>query len=175
VRHSDEGKDHAAEWLSQETRKPGSGVTARTPRPSRESLYSFELENAGIPTSLPMGVWDSHDVDTEAETSLARLMDRLLGDLSPQQQQAIELVAVAGMSFGAAAKEMGVAKATVYSHYRDGLERLRKTIAQHPWAGAIIAPWLADDDHEHDGQESTGPSRPNRLPDLTRAPESPQS
>jgi DNA-directed RNA polymerase specialized sigma24 family protein len=166
VRHQDEGKDHAAAWLSEDTRRPGSGMTARTPRPARESLYSFDLENAGIPTSLPMGVWDSHDVETEAETSLARLMDRLLADLSPQQQQAIELVAVAGMSFGSAAKEMKVAKATAYSHYRDGLARLRKTIAQNPWAGAIVGPWLVDD------QESDTPSRPNRMPDLLNPPES---
>lgn len=145
MRQYDEGKDHAAEWLSEETRKPKSGITARTARPAKESLYSFELENAGIPTSLHLATYDDHDRDTDAETSLARLMDRLLGDLSPQQRHAIELVVVAGFTFGAAAKEMGVAKATVYGHYRDGLERLRKMLAQNPWAEAIVTPWLTGD------------------------------
>lgn len=160
MRQYDEGKDHAAEWLSAETRKPKSGITARTARPAKESLYSFELENAGIPTSLPLSTWDDHDRDVEAETSLARLMDRLLADLSPQQQRAIELVTVAGMTYGAAAKEMGVAKATVYAHHRDGLERLRKTLAANPWATAIIAPWLA-------GTTEGTPRQNTSLPDLS--------
>lgn len=142
MRYYDEGKDHAAEWLSQETRKPKSGITARTSRPAKETLYSFELENAGIRTGIPLSTWDDHDVDTEAETSLARLMDRLLADLSPQQKRAIELVVVAGMSYGSAASEMGVAKATVHSHCQDGLARLRKSLAQNPWAAAIVSPWL---------------------------------
>jgi hypothetical protein len=139
-----EEKDHAAEWLAEHTRKPGSGVTARTPRPARESLYSFDLENAGIGTSLPIATWDEHDTDDEAETALARLMDSLLNRLSPRQRQAVELVAVAGLTFGVAAREMGTSKATLYAHYRDGIARLRSALESEPWSAAIVAAWLVD-------------------------------
>jgi hypothetical protein len=166
-----EEKDHAAEWLAEHTRKPGSGVTARTPRPARESLYSFDLENAGIPTSIDTGVWDDHDKDDEADTALARLMDGLLNRLSPRQKQAVELVAVAGLTFGAAAKEMGTSKATLYAHYRDGIARLRAALESEPWAAAIVGPWLtggagigADDDGPEDDPAGAGIVR--RLPSL---------
>ncbi len=166
-----EEKDHAAEWLAEHTRKPGSGITARTPRPARESLYSFDLEGAGIPTSIDTAVWDDHDRDTDAETSLARLMDALLERLSPRQREALELVAVAGLTFGAAARQMGVSKATLYAHYRDAIARMRTAIESQPWAAAIVGPWLEvgaaiEDDGDAPDDDPAGGGIVRRLPSL---------
>lgn len=155
-----EGRDHAADWLASETRKPGSGVTARTPRPARESLYSFDLERSGVSTSLPVGVDD--DRQDDAASVLAKVMDLLLSRLSPRQREALELVAVAGLTFGAAAQSMGVSKATLYAHYRDAVGRMKKLIVEQPWAEAIIMSWLED---KPEGLGATAPTD-RKLPDL---------
>lgn len=155
-----EPADHAAEWLGEETRRPRSGVTARTPRPARESLYSFELESSGIRTSLPVAHYDNVDPD-DPDTALARLVDHLLEQLSPRQREALELVAIAGLTFGAAAKTMGVSKATLYAHYRDGVARMRTAIETMPWAAAIVGPWLTDDvGTDEDGDIEDHPGLP---------------
>lgn len=141
-----EPPDHAAEWLADETRTPRSGITARTPRPAREALYSFDLEAEGVPTSISAQLTYFDEVDDDGDTALARLMDGLLVKLSPRQREAVELVAVAGLTFGEAAKEMGVTKVTLYAHYRDAIRRLRELIAATPWAEAILGAWVVLDD-----------------------------
>lgn len=141
----EQGPDHAAEYIADMTRKPGTGITVRTPRPAKESLYSFDREMAGIPTAIGARASYLADMDQEEDTALARLMDSLLDKLSPRQKQAVELVAIAGLTFGAAAKEMGVSKATLYAHYRDGIRRLRTQLTSTPWAAALISPWLDGD------------------------------
>lgn len=148
-----EEKDHAAEWLGDETRRPRSGITARTPRPARESLYSFDLESAGFPTSLPVSTWDEHDRDDDGTSALARLMDALLERLSPRQREALNLCAIGGLSYGEAAKEMGVSKATLYAHYRDAIARMRALLESLPWAAAIVGPWLTAIDNGDDAPD----------------------
>jgi DNA-directed RNA polymerase specialized sigma24 family protein len=152
----DEGPDHAADYLSDETRKPGTGITVRTPRPARESLYSFDREVAGIPTSISTRAAYLGDMDRDDDTALARLMDSLLERLSPRQRQAVELVAIAGLTFGAAATEMGTSKATLYAHYRDGIRKLRESLTATPWAAALIGPWLSQDDDGDDDPSGPG-------------------
>jgi DNA-binding CsgD family transcriptional regulator len=147
-----EGPDHAAEWLAEQTRKPGTGITVRTPRPARESLYSFELENAGIPTSISAELSYLDETERDDDTALARLVDSLLDSLSPRQREAVELVAISGLTFGAAAKSMGTSKATLYAHYRDGIRKLRESLTSTPWAAALIEPWLSQ--HKIDPDEA---------------------
>ena len=145
-----EGPDHAADWLADETRTPRSGITARTPRPAREALYSFDREVAGLPTDVTAAGAYYDEPDRDDDSALARLMDGLLEKLSPRQRQAVDLVAVAGLTFGEAAKEMDVSKATLYAHYRDGIRRLRDLITDTPWAAAIVGAWVLPDDDEDD-------------------------
>jgi DNA-binding CsgD family transcriptional regulator len=151
-----EGPDHAAEYIGHLTRKPGTGVTARTPKPAREVLYSFEKENAGIATDINLRASYVGDMDRDDDTALARLMDSMLERLSPRQKQAVELVAVAGLTFGAAAKEMGTSKATLYAHYRDGIRKLRTLLTETPWAAALIGPWLTEPVDSIVEQDATG-------------------
>jgi DNA-binding CsgD family transcriptional regulator len=152
----DEGPDHAAEFIGHLTRKPGSGVTVRTPRPARESLYSFDRENAGIPTAIAARASYIEAMDRDDDSALARLMDSLLDALSPRQREAVELVAIAGLTFGAAAKAMGTSKATLYAHYRDAIRKLRDALTTTPWAAALVGPWLTDDDEGDDDPSGPG-------------------
>jgi RNA polymerase sigma factor (sigma-70 family) len=142
-----EEPDHAAEWLGEDTRRRRSGMTARAPRPARESLYCFTLERSGIATGIPVGYTDTPE--PQSDTALARLMDTALERLSPRQRAAIELVVIAGMSYDAAAIELGVAKGTVFAHVRDGLRRMRRLLRE-PWAAALVEPWLHHDESRAD-------------------------
>jgi hypothetical protein len=66
---------------------------------------------------------------------------------------------------------MGTSKATLYSHYRDGIRKLRESLTSTPWAAAIIEPWLSQHkiDPSDDDDAGTLPVVP--FPPLVSDPE----
>jgi DNA-directed RNA polymerase specialized sigma24 family protein len=130
--------------LAEDTRKRGSGVNVRSPRPAREVL-SDDL----APLGSQAATFDEYPSDAEyalEENARARMLkvlcERLLTD---RQAECLDLVVLRGWSYHAAADELSLSPGTVHSYVKAALDKLRSSMEDSPTA-ALLFPEIHDDE-----------------------------
>lgn len=72
------------------------------------------------------------------EQTLALILDRLVERLPSPDREAVELVAMSGLSYRDAGNVLGCDKKTAWRYVRRGLESLRATLTSTPWIADLL-------------------------------------
>lgn len=134
----------ADELLREETRKRGSGVHSRAPRPAKEILTG---DFAPLTTSAAS--YDEYPSNAEFKVDenirTRYIHSTLASKLTERQQQSIELVVMRGWSYHQAAAELELSPGSVHSYVDAALSKLRKHFSENEIALLLFPEGNSDD------------------------------
>lgn len=108
--------------------------------------WSFDPTNTPHPIAEKLVTYDNHDSEEPPfERMLAIVMDRLLADLPPDQEEAVRLIHLAGLSQHKAAAIIGVTHKTAAARSRRGVAALRKRLEDSVWLADLLRGQIPDD------------------------------
>lgn len=108
--------------------------------------WSFDPNAAPPPIAAKLVTFDDHDMEEpEFERMLAIVMDRLLADLPPDQEEAVRLIHLAGLSQHKAAAIIGVTHKTAAARARRGLAVLRQRLSDSVWLADLLRGQIPQD------------------------------
>lgn len=140
--NKDDLEKMADELLAADTKRRGSGMTVRTPRPIGEVLLDeFEM------LSGKEGRWDSYPSDDGPVMDMnlrSRFLEHALAKLTDRQREAIEHVVFGRLSFHQAGELMGLSSGSVHSYVAGALKKLRATF-QNDHLASILFPELYEE------------------------------
>ena len=121
--------------LADDTKKRGSGLTVRSPRPRNEHLTD---EFVGVCGASTVDEYPS-DEGVDCEMSVRDVAaNQMLRVLTVKQRDCVELVVMRGWSLAQAADELGISSATVHSHVQSGIKRLKAHYEKSPVLQALF-------------------------------------
>jgi hypothetical protein len=102
-------------------------------------VWLFDANDAPEPILAKLISYDYHTGDeVPYETMLAIVMDRLLEDLPYEQEEAVRLLYLAGLSQHKAGDLIGVTHKTVKARAVKGLENLRVALQHSAWLADLL-------------------------------------
>lgn len=120
----------ADELLREDTRKRGSGMHSRSPRPAKEILTGDFA-----PLTTQAAQFDEYPSDAEFRVDenirTRYIHSTLASKLTKRQQESIELVVLRGWSYHQAAEELGLSPGSVHSYVEAALSKLRKHFSEN--------------------------------------------
>lgn len=131
----------ADEILAEDTKRRGSGLTRYRRNPGRETL-SDDLAVYGEKS----GEWDEYPSDQPEllDTNIRmRYLNKMIGSLSPRQQECVRLVYIEHLSEREAGAELGIKGGTVSKHLRAAVNKLRNE-AESDELFQILFPGMVD-------------------------------
>jgi DNA-directed RNA polymerase specialized sigma24 family protein len=89
---------------------------------------------------------DVYFAEEDAETTLAKVLDRLLDELPEDQRLAVRAVYLTGMTQRAAARSLGVDHKTVKLRAQKGIDALRRRLTDSAWLADLLAGAVPSDE-----------------------------
>lgn len=86
------------------------------------------------------------DDDDDLETTLIKVLDRLLDELPEDQRLAVRAVYLTGMTLRAAARSLGVDHKTVKLRAEKGVEAMRQRLTDTAWIADMLAGSVPSDE-----------------------------
>jgi hypothetical protein len=116
------------------------------------SSHSWLFDPQDIETITPilnkLAVYDEYFVNDSGMTTLQIVLDTILDELSPELEEAVRLVYLAGLSYRSAAKIMLVDHKTVKARSIRGIDRLRKRLNDTVWLASLLNGMLPTEEVE---------------------------
>ena len=143
----------ADKLLEEDTRRRGSGLSSRAPRPAREVLV-----DEWDPLTTRAASYDeypSDDTSFELDVNVhSRYLEGLLASaLTARQQQCVTLVVLNGMSYRKAGDVLDLAPGTVHDHVSVAIDKLRASMSESRLAALLFPDLLESDDLPDDSDE----------------------